>query len=103
MDDESKQISSKTWARAVSPIQKAGYADGVVDGNNSAFQSCFDMGYKEGFHYGFQIGYKNAILKQRNDQHFNCIICSDSNEFNSSVCNLYNLQKERNHEKLNIH
>ncbi|XP_014371954.2 uncharacterized protein LOC106721519 [Papilio machaon] len=97
MNDESVNISLRTWKRSVDPINKVGYSDGVVDGQAATYQSSFDIGYEQGFNFGFQLGLTNARRSQiaanedelRDPRKINCQICLN-NSANGNTMNLFN-------------
>ncbi|XP_023935867.2 uncharacterized protein LOC112044294 [Bicyclus anynana] len=110
MIDESINISAKTWTREVESVNKVGYSDGVVDGQNASFQSSFDSGYSQGLTFGLDVGYKLAIeqkSKSLGDKeklkypvNMNCQICLDKSQISENVIRINNLQVMKNEENL---
>ncbi|XP_026314867.1 uncharacterized protein LOC113226456 [Hyposmocoma kahamanoa] len=112
MVNESDDLSTKTWQRALASINKLGYMDGAVDGKEASFQSSFDKGYTLGYSSGFALGLKEALHSVQPSKYpkevlqdqrkINCQICLNNILVQDSVTNLYNLQKETNNRLLNI-
>ncbi|VVC91527.1 unnamed protein product [Leptidea sinapis] len=106
MSDENIILSQKTWERTADSIYKTNYSDGVVDGQNSTFQTSFDIGYEEGFKYGFSLGLSDAMLQNgevreyslQDPDKINCLLCIEPNKIEDNVVNLINLQNERNQQ-----
>ncbi|CAH2258320.1 uncharacterized protein LOC120632219 [Pararge aegeria] len=106
MSDDSINISGRTWIRTVENISKVGYSDGVINGQNTSFQTSFDMGYCQGLMFGLDLGYKFAMKQQskikdvkeipRDPCNINCQICLDETTISQNLVNLYNSQKEKN-------
>ncbi|KPI92272.1 PREDICTED: uncharacterized protein LOC106119944 [Papilio xuthus] len=106
MNDESVNISLRTWKRSVDPINKVGYSDGVTDGQAATYQSSFDTGYEQGFNFGFQLGLTKARSQIATDEDelrdprkINCQICLN-NCANGNTMNLFNVQREKNKQYL---
>ncbi|XP_013135682.1 PREDICTED: uncharacterized protein LOC106101113 [Papilio polytes] len=105
MNDESVNISLRSWKRSVDPINKVGYSDGVIDGQTATYQNSFDTGYEQGFNFGFQLGLTNARLQipaneqLRDPRKINCQICLN-NSTNGNTMNLFNIQREKNEQFL---
>ncbi|XP_053613807.1 uncharacterized protein LOC128677166 [Plodia interpunctella] len=109
MQDESTDITFRTWNRNVDSINKIGYMDGSSDGQKASFQPSFDSGYAQGLNIGIKLGFLRAMSSVRNEHNtdnihlgdqrqINCHICIDGSIIQQNVGNLYNLQKEKNDE-----
>ncbi|KAL0869088.1 hypothetical protein ABMA27_007396 [Loxostege sticticalis] len=107
MNEESSNLSAKSWIRAIKPINKAGYMDGAADGQSAAFQSSFDVGYNQGLIFGLQLGLSGALNSLQNETNnihgtfndsrkINCQLCINDITKQEKVDNLYNLQEEEN-------
>ncbi|XP_063387768.1 uncharacterized protein LOC134673684 [Cydia fagiglandana] len=108
MTDESANISAKTRARALEPINKHGYMDGAADGQNAAFQTSFNIGYEQGFSFGIELGFNETLAQYQNEppvmavmnlqdpRRINCQMCITGSGAQENIVNLYNAQKEKN-------
>ncbi|XP_063367597.1 uncharacterized protein LOC134656012 [Cydia amplana] len=105
MTDESVNISAKTRARALEPINKHGYMDGAADGQNAAFQTSFNIGYEQGFNFGTELGFNETLAQYQNEppvlnlqdpRRINCQMCITGSGAQENIVNLYNAQKEKN-------
>ncbi|XP_047994193.1 uncharacterized protein LOC125232530 [Leguminivora glycinivorella] len=105
MADESANISAKTRARALEPINKLGYMDGGADGQNAAFQTSFNTGYEQGFKFGMELGFNETLAQYKNElpmttledpRRINCQMCITGSVAQENIVNLYNTQKEKN-------
>ncbi|XP_061721808.1 uncharacterized protein LOC133533883 [Cydia pomonella] len=109
MTDESVNISAKTRARALEPINKLGYMDGAADGQDAAFQTSFNIGYEQGFNFGVEIAFNQALAQYKNEpvmnlqdpRWINCQMCITGSGAQENIVNLYNAQKEKNDLYLN--
>ncbi|XP_003707464.2 uncharacterized protein LOC100882310 [Megachile rotundata] len=60
--DDSLNIATKDWNRAVEIAKKNGYKEGIENGANSVFQKGFDKGYEEAFETAFMLGKFKSLL-----------------------------------------
>lgn len=60
--DDSLNIATKDWNRAIDIAKKHGYREGIENGVNSVFQEGFDKGYEEAFETAFILGKFKSLL-----------------------------------------
>ncbi|XP_026760629.1 uncharacterized protein LOC113519671 [Galleria mellonella] len=112
-DDESANISTKSFFRAIESVNKVGYMDGASQGQIATFQPSFNIGYEQGLNFGLHLGFKEANLRIQDQQfhlqeltdsrRINCQICLNNVTMKENIVNLCNTQKEKNDEIISLY